>query len=107
MLRRNKTDVEKEDYIWRRKIYFFRGEQNLERKMRNIFGDRKQVFFAGERINSRGKGCIFGHGKYVFVEEKNNREGKGGSVARGRSIQMIICKRLVNPDDHLQEAGQS
>ena len=59
----------------------------------------------------RRKICFF------FAEEKNNREGKGGSFARGRSIQMIICKRLVDPydhlqepvhlDDHLQEAGPS
>ena len=38
--------MENEDYISRRKIYF-RGEQNRERKMRNIFGDGKYVFFRG------------------------------------------------------------
>ena len=70
--------------------------------MRNIFGDGKYVF-AEEKINSRDIGGIFGEGKYVFfAEEKNNREGKeGGSFARARSIQMIICKRLVDPDEHL------
>ena len=43
----------------------------------------------------------------IFVEEKNNGEGKGGSFARGGSSQMIICKRPVDPEDHLQEAGPS
>ena len=51
--------MEKEDYIWRRKIYFFRGEQNQERKFRNKFGHRKYIV-AGKKIHSRGKG-----GKYL------------------------------------------
>ena len=51
---------------------------------------------------------MFGEEKYVFfAEENNNGEGKGGSFARGRSIRMIICKRPVNPDGHLQEACPS
>ena len=51
------------------------------------------------------------------VEEKMNREGKGGwylekdpsrwSFARGLSIWMIICKRPVHQDDHLQETCPS
>ena len=61
LLRRNKTEVEKEKYIWRREIYFFRGVEKLERKIRNIFGDGKYVFFVDEKINGRGKG-----GRYVF-----------------------------------------
>ena len=50
--------MEKEDYIWRRKLYFFRREQNWERKMRNKFGngkggkrgkclEKKNMFFCG------------------------------------------------------------
>ena len=64
--------------------------------------------FAGEKIDSRERG-----GKYLekestfFVERKNNVEGKGGSFARGRSIPMIICNGQVDPEDYLQEAGQS
>ena len=44
---------------------------------------------------------------YFFAEGKNDGEGKGGSFARGQSIWMIICKVLVNLDDHFQEAGPS
>ena len=31
----------------------------------------------------------------------------GWSLIRGRSLQVIICKRPVHPDDHLWEAGPS
>ena len=48
LLRRNKTEMKKEDYILRWKIYSFRGEVNRERKMRNIFGDGEYVFCGGE-----------------------------------------------------------
>ena len=51
------------------------------------------------------------------VEEKMNREGKGGwylekdpsgwSFARDHSILTIICNRLIHPDDYLQEVGPS
>ena len=33
--------------------------------------------------------------------------GYGRSFARGQSLQMIICKKSVPLDDHLQEAGTS
>ena len=69
--------------------------------MRNIVGDKKYVFFAGEKVNSRGKGGRYLEKEFFFAKEKNNGEGKGGLFARGHSFQMIICKRLVNPDDHL------
>ena len=84
--------MEKEDYIWRRKTYFFRREQNRERKMRNKFGNAKG--------GKRGK-CLEKKNMFFFAEENNNGEGKGGSFARGQSIQMIICKGPVYPDDHL------
>ena len=51
--------------------------------------------------HNEGKG-----GKYLekenvfFAEEKNN--GKGGSFARGWSMQIIIFKRSVLLDDYLQ-----
>ena len=86
--------MEKGDNIWRRKIDFFRGEQQRERKWGNIFGDQKYVI-AVEKIDSRGK-------RYL---EKVSRKGKGGSFAKGRSIRMIICKRPAYLDDHLQEAS--
>ena len=74
--------------------------------MRNIFRYGK-YFFAGEKIN-RGKGGNNWRGKICFFsEEMNNRERKEGSFARGWSIQMIICNRLFNPDDHLQKASPS
>ena len=38
-----------------------------------------------------------------FTQEKEI----GWSFARGRSIWMIICKKPVHPDDHLQKAGPS
>ena len=96
--------MEKEYYIWRENI-FFRGEQKQERKMRNRFGDGNYVFLQGRRLIVEEKDVYLEKGYMFFSEEKNNREGKGRSVARGRSIRMIICKRPVHPDDHLQEAG--
>ena len=66
------------------------------------------MFFAGEKINSKGKGRKYLEKENVFfAEEKNNREGKAGSFARGWSIWMIICRGAVHPDDHLQGAGPS
>ena len=67
-------------------------------------------FFLGDRINIKGKGGekeIWRRKIFLFVDEKNNREGKGGSFLRGQLIQKIICKRPVDLNDHLQEAGQS
>ena len=98
---------------WKRKIIFEKGkyiflEENKTGKDEEYIWSRKICFFAEEKINSRGKG-----GKYLekenmlFAEEKNNGEGKGGSFARGQSTWVIICKRLVHPDDHLQKASQS
>ena len=97
--------------------FIFRWEQTRERKLRNEFGDGKYMF-AGEKICSRGKGRKhLEKQNMLFAEEKNNWEGKGGSFTRGQSIRMIFCKRLVhlddhlqdlvNPDDHLKEAGRS
>ena len=40
-----------------------------------------------------------------FAEMKKREEGKGGSFASGWSIRIIICKRTVYLDNHLQEAG--
>ena len=69
--------MEKEDCIWRRKLYFFRREQNWERKMRNKFGNCKG--------GKRGK-CLEKKNMFFFAEEKTN----GGEK-----------------EDHLQEAGPS
>ena len=43
-------------------------------------------------------------------EEKKEKEEEKFLLTDRRTggpIQMIICKRLVPPDDHLQEAGPS
>ena len=63
MLRKNITEMEKEEYVWRRKTYFFRGEQNRERKMRNVFGDGKYVFLQGRRLTVGEK--------EVYLEKEN------------------------------------
>ena len=84
MLRRNKTEMEKEVYIWRRKIYFF----------------------AKKKVNGEGKGGKYLEKENVFFAGKKN-SGKGGSFARGWSMQMIIFKRSVLLDDCLQEASPS
>ena len=60
MLRRNKTEIGKDYYIWRRKIYFFRHKENQVRKPEiYIVGDGKYVFCRGEDY-TRGKEGIFG-----------------------------------------------
>ena len=40
---------------------------------------------------------------WVFGEDEQRR--KKWMIFIEGSIQMIICKRLINPDDHLQEAS--
>ena len=76
--------MEKEVYIWKRKIYFS----------------------AKKKVNGEGKGgkCLEKENVF-FAEEKNN--GKGESFTRGWSMQMIIFKRSVLLDDYLQEARPS
>ena len=37
-----------------------------------------------------------------LVEKKKS----GWSFAKGRPIQMVVCKRPAHPDDHLQKTGQ-
>ena len=61
--RRNKTEMEKEDYIWRRKIYFFQRKAKPAKKNEEYSWRQKICFFAGEKINSRGKG-----GRYLEKE---------------------------------------
>ena len=46
MLRKNETEMEKEDYIWRRKIYVFRGEQNRERNIAKGTTDPRVEFLS-------------------------------------------------------------
>ena len=95
---------------------FFSEENEIGKEKRGIELETESMFFL--QIKSRGKG-----GKYLekenmyFAEEKNNGGGKGGTFAKGWSIRIIICKRLVDPDiickrtvdlnDHLQGAGPS
>ena len=101
LLKRNKT--EKEDYIWRR-IFF--SEENKKKNEEHIWR-RKICFLQGRRLTVEMKVeniwrrniCFF------FAEEKN--KGEGGSFVRGWSIWMIICKRLVRSEDHLQEVVAS
>ena len=69
MLKRNKTEMEKEDYIWGRKMYFFQRRTKPGKKNEEYIW-RWKIFFAGEKINSRGKGGIIGEGKYVFCGGK-------------------------------------
>ena len=41
----------------------------------------------------------------IWLIDQVSYDSSGWSFARGWSIWMIICKRQVHPDDHLQEAG--
>ena len=44
LLRKNNTEMEKEDYIWRRKIFFFQKRTILGKKIRSKSGVGKYVF---------------------------------------------------------------
>ena len=55
-------------------------------------------------VDEGGKYLVKEH-MLFFAEEKN--KGEGGSFVRGWSIWMIICKRLVRSEDHLQEVVAS
>ena len=74
---------EKEDVIWRRKIYFLQRRRKSGKEKEENIWRRKMCFFLGGEENS---------------------EGEGGSFASGQSNRRNICKRPVHPDDHLQEA---
>jgi len=99
--------MKKGDYIWRRKIYFFQRRAKPGKKTEEyVWG--KKCFLKGRRITAEEKEENIWRTKICFfAKEKNNGEGKGGSFARGQSIQMIICKRPVDRDDHLQEVVPS
>ena len=90
--------------LWHLTLYL------LEKTGKVKYLEAENMFLVGERINIKGKGGekeIWRRKIFLFVDEKNNREGKGGSFLRGQLIQKIICKRPVDLNDHLQEAGQS
>ena len=80
----------------------------------NIFGKWRQISNGGK---SECQGCkLAGNQIEQFVLERSARlnldpgrcdKCDGWSFARGRPLWMIICKRLVPQDDHLQEAGHS
>ena len=77
MQRRRKTENEKEDNFWRRKIFFWRGQgkggQFLEKESIVLRRRRKRR-------------TIFGEGKCSFAEEKKNRERKGGKSLAKENI---------------------
>ena len=51
-----KTEKEKEEDIWRRKIYFLQRRSKQRRKRRKIFGEGK--YFLVDRADSDKKHCI-------------------------------------------------
>ena len=127
LLRINKTEMEKEYCICRGKIYFFRGEQNREIKLRNKFSDWKYVFL-GRRLIVEEKEENIWRTKIKFLRiwsflrsqliqkiirkspvDQNDHLQEAArsqwSFARSCSILMIICETLIYPDNHLQEAG--
>ena len=75
---------EKEDVIWRRKIYFLqRRRKSGKEKEENIW---------------RRKMCFFWEEKKTVKEKEDHLQvasQTGGTFVRGRSIQMIICKRPI------------
>ena len=83
-----------------------------KKKDENIFLQRRRktekdkeeenMFFLLRRRNpGKERGEIFG---IFFAEVKKKRQGKGGRIICKRwSIQMILCKTQVHPDDRLQE----
>ena len=84
---KNKTVMEEEDYSWRTKLYFFRGEHNQERKIRSKFGDGKYIFLLGKRL---------------IVKEKEENIWR-------RKIYLLRRRKIKEKEkeDHLQEAGPS
>ena len=65
------------------------------------FGEGKYIFLLRRRNPGKERGEIFG---IFFAEVKKKRQGKGGRIICKRwSIQMILCKTQVHPDDRLQE----
>ena len=84
MLRRNKTDMEKDNYIWKKENIFF---QKTKQGKKKYIWRRNICFFAGEKIDSRGKG-----GKYL---EKENMFFCGGEESEKEK------------EDHLREAAPS
>ena len=74
--RRGKSEKEKEENSWRRRISFSRRRIKHRRKRRNILGEGKHLFCGVEDKRRRKRRNIFGERRYLFVEEKKNGEGK-------------------------------
>ena len=53
--RRNKTEMEKEDYIWRRKIYFFQRKAKPAKKNEEYSWRQKICFLQGRRLTVEEK----------------------------------------------------
>ena len=66
LLKRNKTEMEKEDYICRRKIYFFQRRTILVKKNEEHIWRQKICFLQGEKIHSKGKGRKYLEKENVF-----------------------------------------
>ena len=112
--RSRKTGKEKEDNIWRRTIYFLRG---VEKEEKEEYIRRKKIYIFGEvKKNGGEKGR-----KYIYLCRGKEIQGRKRRKIyflrrrwrcltgcwRGWPHGMIICKRPVPPDDHLQEAVPS
>ena len=70
MLRRNKTEMKKEDYIWRRKRIFQRRRKLGKGNEEYIWRQKIYFFCGGEDKQKRKRRKIFGEGRYVFCAEE-------------------------------------
>ena len=76
--RRQNTEKEKEDYIWRRKLHFCEGEGKGGKYL-----EKETIFFEEEKKNVEGKGKIFGEGKLLTGRDRDREEGGGGEGGGG------------------------
>ena len=92
--RRTKAGKKNEEYIWRRKICFLQGRRLIVKEKDENIWRRKMCFLRRRRITEKEK-----------LDHLQEAGQSGWSFAKGWSILMIICKRLIHPDDLLQAAG--
>ena len=81
-LRKRRTEKEKEESIWKKKINFRGGKEKQSRKTRKVFGEGKYIFL-WRRKNREGKGGNNWTRKIHFFAE---REGKGGKYLEKENI---------------------
>ena len=65
-----KMEMEKEENIWRMKIFFL-GQKNGERKWKKKQLEKENICLRRRRKQRKRIKKEFGEGKYIFLEEKD------------------------------------